>query len=488
MSRSVALTEEMERTLREHLSRADSQEDLCFALWNPSYGHSRNSALIDKVILPLEGDRNVHGNASFNPQYVERVIGEAISLGRGIAFLHSHPGRGWQDMSSDDVRAEQLLAPTVLGTTELPIVGLTLGAHDGAWSARFWEKTESREFQRLWCDSVRVVGTSLRMHYYDKLRRRPLVPPTQIRTVSAWGEEAQANLARIKIGIVGLGSVGSIVAEALARLGFVDILLIDYDTIKEHNLDRTLNAYRKDVARRRSKVSIAADALRHSSTASSLAVDTCEFSVCEQAGYRRALDCDVLFSCVDRPWPRSVLNFIAYAHLIPVIDGGIIASRTGAGKLRGADWKAHVAGPSHRCLRCLQQYDPGFVAVDRRGDLDDPRYLETLPEDHPARASQNVFGFSLGLASLEIGQLLMLALRPLGLGPLPQNFHLITGTIDIGKPECDEGCKYPELTASGEREHPGTGEHLVAEEERQSRVRAQSGLDIWGWLKAICGR
>ncbi len=196
---SVAMTGELASTARRHLLRTDGQEDLCFALWHPSRGRSRTTALIHRLVLPKAGDRNVHGNASFEPAFFERALAEAAAEGAGLALMHSHPGgAGWQGMSRDDVTTEQSSAGAVFGATRKPFLGLTIAA-DHAWSARFWERTAPRSYARKNCATVRILGDALSMTYMNELAPPPLANEEQIRTVSAWGEDAQRDLARLRL-------------------------------------------------------------------------------------------------------------------------------------------------------------------------------------------------------------------------------------------------------------------------------------------------
>ena len=217
-------------------------------------------------------------------------------------------------MSTDDINTEQSRAGATFGATRLPLIGLTI-AGDGNWSGRFWERTAPRRYRRNDCATVRVVGggARLRVTYMDRLMPPPLANEAQVRTVSAWGARKQADLARLRIGIVGCGSVGGFIAEALARTGVEDMVIIDYDKIELKNLDRLLFATRFNVGEL--KVLALAEHLKPRATADVFDALPVIAAVYEEEGYRAALDCDVLFSCVDRPWGRHVLNLIAYAHL-----------------------------------------------------------------------------------------------------------------------------------------------------------------------------
>ncbi len=480
MKYSVALTEDIHKAASRHLIRLDRQEDLCFALWFPSQGHTRKTALIWKLILPDTGNRKVHGNASFTGQYFERAIGEAVKAGAGLALMHSHPGTGWQGMSLDDINAERNHAASTKGATGLPIIGLTIGS-DGAWSARFWEKTKPRTYERFWCESVRVVGDALNITFMDELMPVPKFRKNLERTISAWGHKKQAVLSRLKIGIIGLGSVGSIISETLARMRASHVKLIDFDTIEYVNLDRTLHAYEDDSTTGRAKVAVAADAFRKSATSEKVTVEPIEWSVVEEPGFRDALDCDILFSCVDRPWPRAVLNFIAYAHLIPVIDGGIAIKIKPNGTMRSADWKSHIVGPGRKCLECLGQYDSGLVSADREGYFDDPTYIQNLPIDHSIKRNENVFAFSLSTASFHVLQMLSMVVAPSGLANVgAQNYHFVTGTLDADRGKCKESCLYPSFIAKGDSTGIAvTGKHVKAEAARELRRIVQQTPRSW---------
>ncbi|MDL2344685.1 ThiF family adenylyltransferase [Deinococcus sp. MIMF12] len=415
---SVALTAQMKDELEAFLLRADEQEDLIFGLYVPSQGAGRFTALLSEIIFPVEGDRQVHGNVSFNPAYLERVYAEALSSGKGVVFLHSHLGPGWQGVSDDDVVADTRVACSAVPVTGLPLISMTLGT-DGTWSARAWTNGNGVP-QGQWCTHVRTVGRHLKVDYADHLRSAPQATRRQRRTVAVWGERHQASTARLTVGIVGLGSVGSQVCEQLARSGFTRLILIDHDRVEEHNLDRLAGAYPENVGEW--KVDVAGRNAVRGSTAGTISVRRVPHSLASQEGYRAALDCDVLISCVDRPQPRRLLNHIAYAHLIPVIDGGIrVRHKNGA--LNAVNWQVQTVGPERPCLACLQAYDPALAELDARGLLDDPTYIEGLPQDDILKASENVYTFSSAVASLEVMQLVTLATGLQDFGVQRFDFH-----------------------------------------------------------------
>jgi hypothetical protein len=463
---SSAMTAEVDAALRSHLLRADGQEDLCFAVWRPSTGRRRRTALVLEPILPEAHERHVHGNASYEMAYALRAARLAAGRGLGIALLHAHPGgTGWQGVSSADRRAEAACTNMAVEITGLPLVGMTLAGADGGWSSRFWDRDDG-DISCSEGESVRVVGDVLRITHNDRVRPRPRHQTTQARTLHAWGEVVQGDLARLRVLVVGAGSVGQHVAESIARTGIENVGVMDFDRVEYLNLDRLHGATQLDAALRRPKVDVARRTLRGAATAEHRELEFHELSVCEPLGLQTALDYDVVVSCVDRPWPRHVLNTIAYSDLIPVVDGGLRLDPLPGGGLRNAVWRSHTAMPGRPCLACVGQYNPSHVQLERDGSLDDSGYIASLPARSELRANENVSAFSVAVASALLTQLLALILGPSGMGdpgPLRHDFarHRIEPADAVA---CRAGCPYPPSIGEGDSRLDPTGRHPRAEQ------------------------
>ena len=452
MRRDAALTDTTHALAKSHLLRHYSagrlQEDLCLGLWYPSRGRNRLTAILADLILPQAGEVHLHGNASFEGRYVTRAIKEARKRNAGLAILHSHPTPGWQDLSDTDIAAERDEVAYPAQVTGKPLLGMTMG-DDGYWSARLWEKEDNR-MVGTWCRKVRIPAAARYVIHWKPSALRCLENnPVQRRTIATWGVATQQHIANMRIGVVGLGSVGALVAEALARMGVSEITLIDPDTIEPHNLDRLLHADTSTVGTL--KVARARTEALRSATARNVKIRAIAAGVQHAHAYREALDCDLLVSCVDKPVPRDVLNYVATSHLIPVIEGGVaVELHADTGDFESARWRSHLVTPAHACIRCTGQYTSSEVLQELDGSLDDPSYIANLPRERQ-HANQNVFPFSLGSASMQVNLMVRYLIAADWWPPASrQEYRFVGARTVVSATECHPHCSFRDRVGRGD--------------------------------------
>jgi len=171
-------------------------------------------------------------------------------------------------------------------------------------------------------------ASTRRQHFLEQVRWS--------RTIGALGgKEIWRRLVVLRIGIVGCGRTGSLVAATLARLGVRQITLIDPDLVELHNLGEMDVVTGDDVGK--AKAAAIADRLRPQTPRSSAILLPIIAPITAPAAREAAKECDVLFCCADNDAARLATAVIAtlYHKVLIDIGTGVFFHTTGGDDAEG---------------------------------------------------------------------------------------------------------------------------------------------------------
>lgn len=309
----------------------DGTERLAYVM-----GHLEDQTfVITRVVLPHEGDyvRRSADNMEVCRKFVaNEVYGAFVDSGcNAIANSHSHPfgqERVWYSHIDDQndlklLRHEQDRLPKAMAARGQPVVqvhSLSFVFDQTSFDARYLDASDQRFIA---IERLVVIGEQLQVLYPSSSPRyrstsalaAQRAPTLQQRSFGAAAREAAGDL---RVAVAGVGGVGSVVAELLARLGVRDIALIDADVLEPSNLTRFQGAGEPDVGRL--KVEVLAQRLQTQFADLRVRpIATTIYSPAAMAALQRA---DVVIGCVDNTAARAFLSRLCVRYALPLFDTG----------------------------------------------------------------------------------------------------------------------------------------------------------------------
>ena len=500
----------MTKDIREQLwtllhgdEAADAYERGVMCVLTRSPGKKRLTYLVREVVPPNEDDVDFSEGVIFSREYRQRVKERADANDGGVLYLHTHPwGSGrpsWWDLQSgrknlhnDAQHLDHTNPPLAIGVVTPSDDWMILGCeYPGSTSVSQGEARyasailvvgERLEKLETYTGSENVSGASGAIGSID--------PETQDRQIRLWTREAQEAYAGLRVGIVGLGGVGSILAEHVARAGVDSLVLADFDVVKEENLNRQQGATSVDASIWRPKIDVAARTARRSATNPEFDVEQVYGSVVEDdpdgAAYRDLLDCDVILNAADGHWTTQVLDEIAHAHLIPVISGGTRPETDDNGVLMDTSkGPITISAPGHPCFRCCRQYRTKKAEKERHGghepgpvyNFDGGNQNERGDEedDEPAPSVISLNAIVAGLMHLRLQDL---ALGVTGHAVGERRYLPASWDFQMGRTECRSECDRHEIVAAGQGHiFPLSKDHKFEKVRTELKTRTSGGSD-----------
>jgi hypothetical protein len=293
-------------------------------------------------------------------------------------FLHTHPNGSPAFSPRDDV-LDRTVGSELRRTADNAIfVSILVAGTPTAprFVARLVEADDVREV-----DAVRIVGDRVDVHVPDNAP--PLRDDVYDRAIRALGAHGKNVLGSLRVGFAGAGGTGSPAVEQIARLGVGTAVVVDNDIVTASTVSRGYGTTMGDLDR--PKVEVVSEHITQ------MGLDTTILALNQdiraQSSRLALAQCDVVFGCTDSHASRIVLSRLAYLHLVPVIDLGVVVSNT-AGRLDG--WgRVTWAGPGAACLMCGGHVDPQIAATEsldptERRQLAAEGYVPDLDEPAPS--------------------------------------------------------------------------------------------------------
>jgi hypothetical protein len=354
---------------------------------------------------------------SIDPVAMNRLTRPARDRGWSVFTIHTHPGASEPWFSAADDAGDSRLMPSLHSRTPGVPHGSIVLVDSGCVSARVFDGNAMSSAIDV-CVVGRTLATATTIDEAEE--------PWFARQTLALGAHGQAALRRLRVGIVGLGGIGSVVSLQLAHLGVGELVLIDGDLVEASNLSRIAGATKDDVGL--PKVEVAA---RYAGALGLVRQVECHHAFLGAKHEQLLASCDVVVSCVDRQTPRAILNRGAYRNLVPAIDLGTVFRVDGQGTIVADAGRVVVIGPGRSCLACWGHLDPHALRIEALSDADRESeiragYIEGAEEPQPSVMAFNTFVAGAGVAELVR---LVTAFAGTGSPPVRLAFSFTNGTV-----------------------------------------------------------
>jgi len=361
--------EEMQRLLKS------KNEQAGFILAGPMKRAGSVTLLARKLLVcsSEELENNGPAHVQVKKDFIKKVLTICRNERLCLVYFHTHPfsSKKVSFSSIDDACDGEFFPYVAYKIPEIYHATLVLGQKD--LDARIYDKKLARI---LPISEITILGERLQKLIPNSASQREkqkrFSSELFSRQIRFLGEDGQRILSHLSCAIVGSGGTGSLIFEALLRLGVGKLVLIDPDRIEVSNLNRIIQASRQDVQSKRLKVEIMKrKAQRINSRAKVIALAR---SILEKSAQGQLKGVDVIFGAVDNDLARLVFNELAARYLIPLIDVATGINVDKKGHILDFAGQVYVFIPGRSpCLSCLEAIDLREVNLSLMSEEDRTR-------------------------------------------------------------------------------------------------------------------